>query len=105
LCFPDGIYFSVPGIVKLWESPRQSRGFTPINYQNSLSFSEKTRIILALLGIIPFLLVIYLFFYGKIDIADMIRLFSALALFSILTGFSLLSALHRTGVRDKTPTL
>lgn len=60
------------------------------NYKNSLSFSGKTRIILALLGIIPFLLVIYLFFYGKIDITDMISLFSALALFSILTGFSLL---------------
>jgi len=60
------------------------------NYQNSLSFCGKTRIILALLGIIPFLLVIYLFVYGKIDITDMISLFSALALFSILTGFSLL---------------
>jgi len=53
------------------------------NYQNSLSFSGKTRIILALLGVIPFLLVIYLFVYGKIDITDMISLFSALAPFSI----------------------
>ena len=60
------------------------------NYQHSLSFSGKTRIILALSGIMPFLLVIYLFFYGKIDITDMISLFSVLALFSILTGFSLL---------------
>jgi len=60
------------------------------NYKNSLSFCGKTRIILALLGVIPFLLVIYLFVYGKIDITDMISLFSALALFSILTGFSLL---------------
>ena len=63
---------------------------TKSNYQNSLSFCGKTRIVLVLLGIIPFLLVIYLFVYGKIDITDMISLFSALALFSILTGFSLL---------------
>jgi adenylate cyclase len=60
------------------------------NYQTALSFYGKTRIVLVLLGIIPFLLVIYLFVYGKIDITDMISLFSALALFSILTGFSLL---------------
>jgi class 3 adenylate cyclase len=60
------------------------------NYKNSLSFCGKTRIVLVLLGIIPFLLVIYLFIHGKIDITDMISLFSALALFSILTGFSLL---------------
>jgi len=60
------------------------------NYQTALSFYGKTRIVLVLLGLIPFLLVIYLFFYGKIDITDMISLFSVLALFSILTGFSLL---------------
>jgi len=60
------------------------------NYQTALSFYGKTRIVLVLLGIIPFLLVIYLFVYGKIDITDMISLFSALALFSILTGFSLM---------------
>jgi len=59
-------------------------------YQSALSFRGKTRIILVLLGIIPFLMVIYLFVYGKIDITDMIILFSALALFSILTGFALL---------------
>jgi len=60
------------------------------NYQTALSFSGKTRIVLVLLALIPFLLVIYLFFYGKIDITDMVCLFSALALFSILAGFSLL---------------
>jgi adenylate cyclase len=60
------------------------------NYQTALSFYGKTRIVLVLLGLIPFLLVIYLFFYGKIDITGMISLFSVLALFSILTGFSLM---------------
>ena len=60
------------------------------NYQTALSFSGKTRIVLVLLALIPFLLVIYLFFYGKIDITDMVGLFSVLALFSILAGFSLL---------------
>jgi len=60
------------------------------NYQNSLSFFGKTRIALVLLGIIPFLLVIYLFVYQRTDITDMIVLFAALALFSILAGFSLL---------------
>jgi len=28
----------IPGIVKLWESPRQSRGFTMINYWSSCGF-------------------------------------------------------------------
>jgi len=60
------------------------------NYQTALSFSGKIRIVLVLLALIPFLLVIYLFFYGKIDITDMVGLFSVLALFSILAGFSLL---------------
>jgi adenylate cyclase len=60
------------------------------NYQTTLSFYGKTRIVLVLLGLIPFLLVIYLFFYDKIDITGMISLFSVLALFSILTGFSLM---------------
>ena len=59
-------------------------------YRTALSFYGKTRIILVLLGIIPFLLIIYLFVYGKIGITEMITLFSALALFSILTGFTLL---------------
>jgi len=60
------------------------------NYQNSKSFFGKTRIVLVLLGIIPFLLVTYLFVYENIDLTDRVILFSALALFSILTGFSLM---------------
>jgi len=59
-------------------------------YQNSKSFLGKTHLILALLGIIPFLLVTYLFVYENIDLTDKVILFSALALFSILTGFSLM---------------
>lgn len=45
---------------------------------------------MVLLGIIPFLLVVYLFVYERINISDMIVLFAALALLSILAGFSLL---------------
>ena len=63
---------------------------TKSNYQNSKSFSGKTRIVLVLLGIIPFLLVAYLFVYENMDLTDRVILFSALALFSILTGFSLM---------------
>ncbi len=59
-------------------------------YQNQKSFVAKTRIILVLLSILPFLLVIYLFFIEKVDLTEMIYLFSALALFSILTGFTLM---------------
>ena len=59
-------------------------------YRSALSFHGKTRIILVLVGIIPFLLIIYLFVYGKIGVTEMITLFSALALLSILSGFSLL---------------
>ena len=60
------------------------------SYRNSVSFFGKTRIVLVLLGIIPVLLVIYLFVYERIDITDMIVLFAALALLSFLAGFSLL---------------
>ena len=60
------------------------------NYQNSKSFFGKTRIVLVLLGIIPFLLVTYLFVYENIDLTDTVILFSALALFSVLTGFFLM---------------
>ncbi len=60
------------------------------DYKNYISFSGKTRIVLILLGIIPYLLVVYLFIYEKIGFTDIIILFSALALFSILAGFSLL---------------
>ncbi|MBN2515033.1 MAG: hypothetical protein JXC33_03260 [Deltaproteobacteria bacterium] len=59
-------------------------------YQNSKSFFGKSRIILILLGVIPYLLVVYLFIYERIVLTDMIILFSALALFSILVGFSLM---------------
>ncbi len=63
---------------------------TKLKYHNSKSFLLKTRIVLALLGILPFLIVVYLFFYGNLDVTDTVVLFSALALFSILTGFMLL---------------
>ena len=56
-------------------------------YQNAQSFFGKTRIVLVLLGILPFLLAIYMFVYEKIDLSDMIVIFSVLALFSILSGF------------------
>lgn len=59
-------------------------------YRNYKTFYGKTRVILALLGIIPFLLTIYLFIKGRIDLMDTATLFSGLALFSILTGFSLM---------------
>ncbi len=61
-----------------------------LKYHNSKSFLLKTRIVLALLGILPFLIVVYLFRYGNLDVTNTIVLFSALALFSILTGFMLL---------------
>jgi len=63
---------------------------TKLKYHNSKSFLLKTRIVLALLGILPFLIVVYLFFYGNLDVTDTVVFFSALALFSILTGFMLL---------------
>jgi len=69
----------------MWRSKIQNR-----EYHNSKSFLLKTRIVLALLGILPFLIVVYLFFYGNLDVTDTVVLFSALALFSILTGFMLL---------------
>jgi adenylate cyclase len=59
-------------------------------HQNSNSFLRKSRIILILLGVIPYLLVVYLFIYEKIALTDMVILFSALALFSILTGFTIM---------------
>jgi len=69
----------------MWRSKIQNQ-----EYHNSKSFLIKTQIILVLLGILPFLVVIYLFRYGNIDVTNTIVLFSALALFSILTGFILL---------------
>lgn len=66
------------------------RRFMKPNYRRSISFTHKTRIALALLGLMPFLLVICLFVYGKLDFSDMVSLFSVLGLLSILMGFSLL---------------
>jgi len=63
---------------------------TKSKYHNSKSFLFKTRIAFLLLGIFPFLIVIYLFCYGNLDVTDTIVLFAALALFSILTGFVIL---------------
>ena len=66
------------------------RFMKPNKYHRSISFTLKTRIALALLGLMPFLLVICLFVYGKLDFSDMVSLFSVLGLLSILMGFSLL---------------
>lgn len=62
----------------------------PSDYHSVKSFFGKTRIVLVLLGIIPYLLVVYLFVYEKMALSDMVVLFSAIALFSILTGFYLM---------------
>ena len=59
----------------------------PSEYRSVKSFVGKTRVVLVLLGIIPFLLVVYLFTDQKIELSDVIVLFAALALFSILAGF------------------
>ena len=59
-------------------------------YHNYNSFLGKTRIILVLLAILPFLVVVYLFTYEEIRLTNMALIFSVMALFSILTGFSLL---------------
>lgn len=45
---------------------------------------------MTLLGILPFLIVVYLFHYGNLDVTNTVVTFSALALFSILIGFMLL---------------
>ncbi|MEW6614248.1 MAG: HD domain-containing phosphohydrolase [Thermodesulfobacteriota bacterium] len=59
-------------------------------YRDYRSFYGKTRIIFALLGFIPFLLVIYMFICEKIDLTETMIIFLALILFSILAGFSLM---------------
>lgn len=56
-------------------------------YKDSRSFNGKTLVVLALSGIIPYLLMIYLVVYGKIDLSDTIIIFFALAIFCGLTGF------------------
>ncbi len=45
---------------------------------------------MVMLGILPFLLVMYLFVYEQLNITNMVLLLSALALFSVLTGYSLM---------------
>jgi adenylate cyclase len=60
------------------------------NYSTSKSFIGKTPVILVMLGILPFLLVIYLFIYEQLTITTMVMLMSALALFSVLAGYSLM---------------
>jgi len=76
----------------MWTSKTQNPKSKTQNreYHNSKSFLLKTRIVLVLLGILPFLIVVYLFRYGNIDVTDTIVVFSALSLFSILAGFVLL---------------
>jgi len=78
-----------------------------------MSFYRKIRISLGLMGILPFLLVIYLFIQEKISFSNTIILCAAMILFSILIGFTLLrqsadqlSMLAReTDFADKTETL
>jgi class 3 adenylate cyclase len=63
---------------------------TTSKYPSSKSFFSKTRIVLVFLGILPLLLVVYIFYQEGLDITDKIIIFAALALFSILTGFTIL---------------
>ena len=55
-----------------------------------MSFYRKIRISLALMGILPFLLVIYLFIEEHISLSNTLILCTALILFSILVGFIVL---------------
>ncbi len=55
-----------------------------------MSFYRKIRISLGLMGILPFLLVIYLFMQEHISLSNTLILCAALVLFSILAGFTLL---------------
>ncbi|MGA1794742.1 MAG: adenylate/guanylate cyclase domain-containing protein [bacterium] len=59
-------------------------------YLNFRSFHVKSRVIFALMGIIPFVLIIYLLFQKNIKTFDITIIFLALAAFSILLGFVLL---------------
>jgi len=58
--------------------------------KQDMSFYRKIRIALGLMGIIPFLLVIYLFIQEHISLSNTLILCAALILFSILIGFTLL---------------
>lgn len=63
------------------------------------TFYGKILIALGLMALLPYLIVVYLFLYEKIDPTTTVYLFSPLVLFSILAGFSLLrrsaDAIHR----------
>lgn len=67
--------------------PGKSSSNMQSKYKDSRSFNGKTLVVLALSGIIPYLLMIYLVVYGKIDLNDTIVVFFALAIFCGLTGF------------------
>ena len=56
-------------------------------YKDSRSFNGKTLIAMALSGIIPYLLMIYLVVYGKINLSDSLMIFFALVIFCGLTSF------------------
>ncbi|MFQ5582566.1 MAG: adenylate/guanylate cyclase domain-containing protein [Mariprofundaceae bacterium] len=56
----------------------------------STSFKEITQVIFSLLGIIPYLLAIYIMIHIKADLTETILLIAAAALVSHLTGFSLM---------------
>lgn len=60
------------------------------NCQNPNSLYGKTRAVLVLWGIIPFLLIIYLLVCEKIRLMDAATLFFALAIFSVMVGLPLL---------------
>jgi len=64
--------------------------FMKPGFRSTISFTSKTQIALALLGLMPFLLIICLFVYGKLNFSDMVCLFLVLGLISILMGFVLL---------------
>ena len=58
--------------------------------KQKLTFYRKIRISLALMGILPFLVVIYLFLQEHITLSNTLILCAALILFSILVGFVVL---------------
>ncbi len=68
----------------------KKRGRMRTKYNTYNSFSGKTRASLSLLGIIPFLLVVYLFVIERINLTETAVLFSAFALLSILFGFMII---------------
>lgn len=54
------------------------------------TFSGKILVALGLMALLPYLIVIYLFFHERITPSETVYLFSFLALFSIFTGFAML---------------